>query len=305
MENRSHALIAIAFLIVFGVGAGLVAWWMLAPTTARVPYLLESHASVAGLGPGSPVNYQGVQVGAVRKIRLDPANRRQVDVLVAVDEDFPLPEGTYTTISSQGLIGNKAIELTLGRGNKIIKTSAKSPAHLPLKQGSLAGLMSQATDIVAEIKGTLHAVKKLLSDENRSRISDTLANIQKASARLDRLEKDVQPSVRAMPEVLRDTRLTLVKVRGLLARANRLIASAHGPVRAIGKAASSTGAVVAQFHQVTVPQLDALLEQLQRLSTHLEALTSKLQRTPQSLILGPTPTRPGPGETAAGAGRSG
>lgn len=304
MEDRSHALIAIAFLVLFGVGAALVAWWMLAPATARVPYLLESQASVAGLGPGSPVNYHGVRVGGVRKVALDP-HKRQVEVTIAVDKNFPLPQGTYATISSQGLIGNKAIELTLGTGTETIETSASAPAHLPLREGSLAGLMQQATEIVADVKATLNSVRQLLSAENRQHIAKTLVNIQRASARLAALGKAAEPAVRQMPALLARARATLASTRRLLADADRLVAAAHAPVRAVGRAASSAGAVVAHLDQTTAPQLDALLVRLRALSARLESLAEQLRKAPQSLVLGPPPARPGPGETGNRPGSGG
>jgi len=305
MEDRSHAIIAIVFLALFGVGAGLVAWWMLAPSAARVPYVLESQASVAGLGPGSPVTYHGVRVGGVRKVSLDPKNRHKVDVKIAVDEDFPLPKGTYATVASQGLIGNKSVDLTLGKGSESISTSRKAPAHLELRQGQLAGLMSQAKDIVGEVKTTLKSVQSLLSDQNRQAITQTLASIRTASARLAALEKAAEPTVKQMPQVLADARRTLQSAHKLLRRADGLVAAARAPLRSVGHAASSAGAVMAQVNQTTAPQLDALLVRLRALSAHLEGLTIKLQQTPQSLILGSAPPQPGPGESKSGGGGGG
>lgn len=304
MEDRSHALIAIAFLALFGVGAALVAWWMLTPATARVPYLLESQASVAGLGPGSPVNYHGVRVGGVRKVALD-ARKRQVEVTIAVDKDFPLPKGTYATISSQGLIGNKAIELTLGKSSETIETSPSSPARMELREGSLSGLMAQATDIVAEVKATLHSMQELLSSENRRHFSALLVNIEQASARLAALEKAAEPAVRNLPQVLAQARNALASAQRLLADTDRLVAAAHAPVRAVGRAASSAAAMAAQIDQTTTPQLNALLVRLRALSTRLEALIEQLQKTPQSLILGSAPARPGPGESGNQSGQGG
>lgn len=299
MEDRSHALIAIAFLALFGIGAALVAWWMLAPATSRVPYLLESQASVAGLGPGSPVNYRGVQVGGVRKVALDP-RKRQVDVTIAVNKDFPLPVGTYATISSQGLIGNKAIELQLGESTRTIETSPGAPAHLPLREGSLAGLMNEAAAIVAEVRTTLHSLQQLLSEQNRQELSATLVNIKEASARLVALEKAAQPAVRQMPELLARTRSALASAQQLINAAERLVGASRVPVRALGRAASSAGAAIAGLSQTTAPQLDALLVRLRALSGRLDRLARQLERSPQSLILGPPPPSPGPGERGAG-----
>jgi phospholipid/cholesterol/gamma-HCH transport system substrate-binding protein len=304
MEDRSHALIAIGFLVVFGIGAALVAWWMLSPTMNRVPYLLESQTSVSGLGPGSPVKYKGVRVGAVRNVQLS-ANRRDVEVLIGVDADFPLPDGTYATISSAGLIGSNFVDLTLGNGPGTVQTSVASPAHLPLKQGSLAGLMDQAKTIVGDVEDTLHSVQSLLSGQNRKDISDTLADIREASAQLAELEKAAQPAVAQLPGLITQARTTLAAAKDLLANSNRLVVKAQGSVEAVGEAASSTAALSAQINQQSAPALTALLVRLQALTTQLQSLVAQLQATPQSLILGPAKAQPGPGEAPPPAQQGG
>lgn len=304
MEDRSHALIAIGFLVVFGIGAALVVWWMLAPKMNRVPYLLESQASVSGLGPGSPVSYKGVRVGAVRNVQLSP-DHRDVNVLIGVDADFSLPQGTYATVSSQGLIGSNFVDLTLGKGPGTIHTSVASPARLSLKQGSLAGLMDQAKTIVGDVEATLQSVQSLLSDQNRQDISETLADIRQASAQLAALEKSAQPGVAQLPALISQTRATLATANGLLADSDRLVNRAQGAVAAVGHAASSAAALTAQINQQSAPALTALLVRMRALTTQLQGLVVQLQATPQSLILGPAKVRPGPGETPPPAQQGG
>lgn len=303
MEDRSHALIAVVFLAVFGVGAALVAWWMLSPGVVRVPYLLESHSSVGGLGPGSPVEFKGVNVGKVSLIRLDRKTHRSVEVMIAVDKSFPLPVGTYATISSNGFIGNQFIDLHLGNGKGDINTSAKRPAKLELKPAGLTAIMDQAKDVIGQVKQTLTLAQNLLSKQNRENIAATLADIRKASAQLVALEKAAAPSVRQLPALMANVRDTLATSRKLLANADTLVAKAQKPVAAVGQAASSTAALTAQLNQRSAPQLTALLVRLQSLTTQLDALSAQLRSNPQSLILGPAKAQPGPGESAPSGGQ--
>jgi|GEM_PF-2136104 len=297
MEERAHALIAIVFIAILGIGAGWVAWWMMTPGVTRVPYVLIAEGNVAGLGPGSPVNYHGVQVGAVRKVTLAPKNRRQIEVKIAVDDNFPLPRGSYATIASQGLIGSKAVELNLGKGSGTIETTTQAPAQLTLKSGALAGLMQNAGDIMASLKSTLKSVQAVLSERNRGHIDDTLAHIDRASAQLVALEKAAQPAVRAMPQLIDRIQATLKSAHGVLQQAGKLVADARQPVRRIGRAASAAAGLATQFNQTTAPQLEALMDRLGTLSEHLQVLVETLQRTPQSLLRGPARQHAGPGET--------
>lgn len=305
MEDRSHALIAVVFLAVFGVGAALVAWWMLSPGVVRLPYQLESQASVGGLGPGSPVKFKGVLVGKVDSIRLDQKTHRSVEVMIAVDKNFPLPQGSYATISSNGFIGNEFVDLHLGSGSAVIHTSAKNPARLELKPAGLSELMNQAQGVIGDVHKTLASAQELLSPENRKKISATLSSIQQASAQLVDLERAAQPSVRELPALVVQTKDTLATARRLVANADALVARARVPMAAVGQAASSTAALTAQLNQQSAPQLNALLVRLRALSAQLEALSAQLRQTPQSLILGPAKARPGPGESPPGGNPGG
>lgn len=304
MEDRSHALIAIAFLVVFGIGGALVTLWMMGPSKTLVPYLLQSKQGVGGLGAGSGVSYKGIHIGTVRSIHLDKKDRTYVNVLIAVDKSFPLPRGSYAEIASSGVFGSKYVDLQLGDSKTMIQTSAQHPARLHLKSGGLGSLMKQAQGIIGKVNSTLKSVQSLVSKQNRARVDSTLQNIQQASARLVTLEQAVQPSLKAMPHLIHDAKKTLAAAHRVLDQADKLVASARQPVRRMGSAASAAAGLVTQLNQTTAPQLDALLRRLGTLSGRLQTLVDTLQRTPQSLIKGPARKLAGPGETKGTPQRS-
>lgn len=302
MEDRSHALIAIVFLIVFAVGAVLVVWWMLAPGAVQVPYVLESKISVAGLGAGSPVQFKGVRIGEVKSIHLDHETHRAVEVRIEVDKNFPLVQGSYATVGSNGFLGPNIIDIHPGKGSSRIQTSAAHPAHLPLRQGGMAAMLDQAKTIVTQVKETLGSVRSLLSKHNTEQIADTLDNIRQASAQLVEIERSLKPGTDQLPKLIAETRATIARAQQLVVDADHLAVGARAPLAAVGNAASSTGALMAQLNQAAVPQLNALMERLRVLSERLEALVNELNRSPQSLILGPPKPQPGPGESSGSGG---
>ncbi|MGH8273132.1 MAG: MlaD family protein [Gammaproteobacteria bacterium] len=302
MEDRSHALIAIGFLVVFGIGAILVVWWILSPGTPRVPYVLEAKSSVAGLGQGSAVQFNGVQIGVVKSIRINPRTHRSIRVKIAIDKSFPLPKGSYATAGSSSLVGPTVVDIHLGKGPGDIHTSTKSPAHLRIKQGGLSAMMNEAGEIMRKAKQTLDSIQKIASQKNAKRVTATLKNIKEASAKLVALEKDIAPAAKQTPQLIAETRATMKKAQQLAANANRLVVSARAPLSAVSNAAGSAAALASQLNRETVPRLNATLVQLQALSQRLKALVEELKRSPQSLILGPAKPKPGPGESSGSGG---
>lgn len=296
MENRSHALIAIIFLVVFAAGAVVIVWWMMAPGIVRVPYILEAHTSIGGLGPGAEVQFDGVKIGVVKTIKIDSKTHRSIRVKIAIKKEFPVPQGSYTTAGSTSLVGPAVVTLHLGKSDQTIQTSAEHPAVLKLKQSGISALMDKAQQIVDKAKQTLDAVQKVVSDKNVRRISETLENIREASSKLVKLENAIQPAARQMPGLIADTHATVSEARQLLDHADQLVVSARAPLSAVGSAANSAASLAKQLNQQTAPKLDQTLTQLQLLSQRLQALVEELKRAPQSVITGPPKPQPGPGE---------
>lgn len=299
MEDRSHALIAVIFLVVFGVGAAAISLWMISPGAVRVPYLLESHINVGGLGPGSPVVYKGVTVGKVGYVKLDTSQPRNVLVLIRVNKGFPLSKNSYAVLGSQGLIGNKDIELHLGQPAPPLHSTTKRPARLALRAGELSNLMAEAGHIISSANSTLKAVHSLLSGKNKELIHNALVRINKATKLLVTLETKMGPVVDKTPGLLGEIEATLKRTRDVLNNANSLISKAQPSVREIGRVAGSAAGIGTQLNQQALPQLMALLRHLRILSSQLDQLARQLRHSPQSLIFGPSPRSAGPGEGAS------
>jgi hypothetical protein len=77
-------------------------------------YLAIEDESVAGLNLNAPVKYNGVDVGKVREIRLDPGNPERVNLLFAIERGTPIKEDTVAVLKTQGLTGIAYVELSGG-----------------------------------------------------------------------------------------------------------------------------------------------------------------------------------------------
>jgi phospholipid/cholesterol/gamma-HCH transport system substrate-binding protein len=68
-------------------------------------------SNCGGIRAGSVVSIAGVQVGRVKSIALEGDQAR---VTIVVNNDVKIPADSIAAIKTQGLIGEKFIELTLG-----------------------------------------------------------------------------------------------------------------------------------------------------------------------------------------------
>lgn len=68
-------------------------------------YVIYEQESVSGLDVDSQVEFNGVLVGGVKSITLDPKNPRLVIVLINVKSDTPITRGTRATLTTRGVTG--------------------------------------------------------------------------------------------------------------------------------------------------------------------------------------------------------
>ena len=114
MEPRVNYFLAGIFVLVLGAAmvAGLL--WLSVGTSTRDydKYYVYMTESVAGLNTDAPVKFQGVDVGRVIDIRLDPKNPERVRLVLAIEKGTPIKEDTIAVLGFQGLTGIAHLNLT-------------------------------------------------------------------------------------------------------------------------------------------------------------------------------------------------
>ena len=112
----NYALVG-AFVVVLGAVLIAGVLWLASGGTLQKKYdfyLAIMDESVAGLNPDAPVKYNGVDVGKVREIQLDPGNPERVNLLFAIDRGTPIKVDTVAVLKTQGLTGIAYVELSGG-----------------------------------------------------------------------------------------------------------------------------------------------------------------------------------------------
>ncbi|HET7221884.1 MAG TPA: MlaD family protein, partial [Rhodanobacteraceae bacterium] len=118
MENRAHAIIAVAFLLVFSAGAILVYYWLADRQDEPLAYEIVTTQSVGGLAEQSDVRFKGLLVGHIAKLGFDPDDRSRVVMRLQLKRDTYVTQATYAVVAMQGLTGGSVLELKLGNGSR-------------------------------------------------------------------------------------------------------------------------------------------------------------------------------------------
>ncbi len=304
MESRAHALVAIIFLAVLGVGVAVVGLWMHHRHPPGIVYDVISPYSVSGLTLQAAVRFKGVRVGEVTAIGLDPANPRMIRVQVMINKAAPITRATFAELAPQGVTGLSYLSLSdHGTDFTPLLSRPGKPAEIPMHPSFFEVLSRNGESLVNRSNKLAERLNLLLNDENRARFAQTLVQVDQATSRLVDMETALLPTLKALPAMVAATRSTLVASRTLILHLDALTEAAQGPLANAAEAAKSLrGLSVAgeraanTLNYDTLPRVNRLTRSLMTSSSALQDLSRSLQRSPQSLLYGHRGPPPGPGE---------
>lgn len=162
------------------------------PTT----YFYAQYQRVDGIVPTTPVMINGYQVGHVNEIIFDYTKEAPITLQITVDNKLHVPVGTVAEVYDTGLMGDKAIQLRLGRSNTLMQ------AGDTLQTAVQGGLMVAVTEALVEpIKAMMPQLDSTLKTLNHSlsqeRIDAIVADAQASLANVKKLTATLNQSVPA------------------------------------------------------------------------------------------------------------
>lgn len=179
METKAnYVLIGLFALSVVAAAFGFVFWFHnIGGTAKRSTYLVRFDGSAAGLQAGSAVLFNGIRMGEVMKIFINPDDPHQVIATIGVDQRAPIRTDTAVGLDFQGLTGVASIALTGG--------SKDAPLFAPTFGGEPPMLIADASgtqDVTRAARDVLRRIDDLLVEGGS--LNNTFKNIEMFSASL-------------------------------------------------------------------------------------------------------------------------
>jgi phospholipid/cholesterol/gamma-HCH transport system substrate-binding protein len=304
LENRAYAVAAITFLIILAAGTVLIYYWFSGQVTEPRIYKIITNQSVGGLEIQTPVMFKGLIVGHVREIQFAPEDPTKVRILLSVQEDAYVTHATYAEVAQSGIIGTPHLDLKLGEGSaEPLMTREQDPARIPMRESLLDNVTESVEQVLKHISQVASSLNKLLDEENRRHLSETIGQIDNATRRLVSIEKAMMRALESLPELIKQGQQTLEASQQALAEGQVLAADAREPIQKLGEVGVSVRALSGSSRKLiraltrnTLPRIDALTTRLSRAARQVEQLARMLEGRGQSVIFGGREPSPGPGE---------
>jgi phospholipid/cholesterol/gamma-HCH transport system substrate-binding protein len=305
METRAHYVAVGAFVLAAIIAAFGVVIWLgrVEFSEAHKPYYIFFKGSVAGLSRGSSVQYNGIPVGRVIDVRVDPDNISQIQVTVEIDTNLvTIKSDARAFLDTNLLSGVSTVQIRGGTQEAAVlrpKPGHRYPIITP-GRSELEEVKASLPELTGELKTAAANLNALLDAKNRQAVADSLQNIRTMTAALADHSQD-------LGAILGNANDSLVGVKTLVGHvdqsyagqgglkdqlsqdlkdydrvADNLISASHQLQLAIAE--NRPG--LRNFTEETLPGIDDLVSDTRQLAGNLNRLADQLQRDPTRLLFG-------------------
>ncbi|CAN5258210.1 MlaD family protein [soil metagenome] len=253
---------------------------------------------VNGLSEGGEVHFNGIRVGEVTDLNLDPNKGDQVIARVRLDATTPVRVTSRAQLEPQGITGLNYVQITAGtEGSALLKTQYPENV-VPVIQSQpspIAELLSGSGTVLAQTVDALNRINRVLSDDNIRSFSSTLNNVESLSNELearkgmfDQLEQALTKANEAVAEYQQlgadARRLINTDGREAIANINKATADAQLAIASANRSVTSLERPLGDFATTGLPQLTQTIEELNEATSSLQDLIDDVRSSPRDFI---------------------
>lgn len=201
MESRAgHALIGLFTLAITAALFGFVLWFSSGGSERKIEVQIVFRDKVSGLGRGSSVLFNGLNVGEVTGIEIRPDDPRQIYAVVRVDQATPLRADTRARIEAQGFAGVVAVQLLGGDARSPVLTAQPGQALPTISAEPSESILETVRTVAKRADEAMDGLETLIK-QNAGTISATIKSAEDFSDGLGASSDKVDQLMRGVGSV--------------------------------------------------------------------------------------------------------
>lgn len=313
METRAHhVLIGLFTVLVVGAALAFALWLGKSDADRQFEvYDIVFQEAVSGLSKGGTVEFNGIKIGDVVSLRLDPEDAHRVIARVRVDSAAPVRSDTRARLVPAGITGLSMIRLTSGDDPNSTKLSADNNGdgdgvpRIIAVPSPFSQLLADGEDVVTNVNELMVQARALFSPDNVAAIGRTFDNLEQTTAALAAQREDVGAALKQITLASAAASTALAEATRVLGTANRLVEtqgtqtldSARDAMVAFERAMGSVDRLLADNRGQLDAGMRGLAEvgpavaELRTTLASLRAITRQLEDRPADYLLGLEPTK--------------
>ena len=300
MERDAHyAAVGMATVAIVAALAVFVIWLARFQFAEEYDlYDIVFYGPVRGLQEGGEVHFNGIRVGEVSDLNLDPNQPDQVIARVRLEGDTPIRVSSRAQLEPQGITGLNYIQITAGEAESALLKAQYDDDVVPVIQSQpspIAELLQGGGTVLAEAVDALNRINRVLSDDNIRSFSTSLNNIEEITTELEarrgmlrELEEALAGANRAIAEyeALGAEARQLVQGDGARAIASieRAAAQAEEAMSTLNETTEGLQGPVSDFATNGLPRFANAIQSLEEAADSLDRLVDDVRASPRDFI---------------------
>jgi len=273
METKANYVAVGAFVLACLLGTVVALLWLAGAQYSEEYAYYQTYftGSVTGLGTGTAVRYNGIEMGRVSKLKFDPDNPKRVIAILQIDPNLKLHTDSIASIGSEGITGGAYVEIDGGTTSKpfLRRTSSEPYPVIKSRPSTLQQLAESAPRLIAKLNTVADQMSALLDRQNRENFDKILSNLRDTTDTVNKHSADIDATLHNLSQASRSLDGDLDQMHVVLGHVDNVAQSANGILNG-----------------GTVAQLDQLVTQSRELVTSLRRLSNDLERQPTRLLYG-------------------
>ncbi|MEQ8404368.1 MAG: MlaD family protein [Oceanicaulis sp.] len=310
METKAHHALVGFFVAFLVAGGAIFVLWLSSVSFDREfrEYDVVFEGPVRGLRNASEVRFNGIQVGEVTDLGLNPDNPGEVIARIRVDAATPVKVDSVAQLEPQGLTGLSYIQLSSGSPDaaRLESRLGDRAPRIYARAAQIETLVEGGETLLESAQLTFARVGRLLSDENLESATNTLNNIETLTGRLaedDQLLADLRQAVNSLNQAALDISDAAQGIEQFGATAETFLIGEVGPMVndvssasiEVDRAARETYDALVdirpaldEFTEDGLGQLTAAARDLRSLVAALERIALELEQDPAGFVSQPS-----------------
>lgn len=298
METRANFVLIGAFTLLVTLGLLGFGLWAAKFSSDRnwQQYQVVFSEAVTGLSVGSPVQYNGIAVGSITDLALDPDDPRKVIAQLRLNASTPVKTDTQAKLAISSLTGPPIIQLTGGspQAARLVDSTTEAIPRIAAAPSALQNISDTANRIVERMD-------QILSDANVASITATLQHLETISGGMASRDEGTQALLLSARDAARKLETTLDTTNAAIGRLDQNLVQQLPPIldkldatltkldAAAGNAEGILGenrAAINSFANDGLGQLGPTLTELRGLIGDLRQVTERVEHSPAGYLMG-------------------
>ncbi|HEY5711361.1 MAG TPA: MlaD family protein [Allosphingosinicella sp.] len=303
MERQANYALVGALSVAILIGALVFIVWLAQFSFNQTydEYRINFRGPVSGLSQGGEVQFNGIKVGEITHIALDPHDANLVITDIQVQAGTPVRVDSVATTAAQGITGVRFVQISPGTPRRPLLREASRDRRPVIQagRGRMEGLVQDVSAMMRDGAQALTRINLLLSENNIRTVSQAVgdvgattaelrnnramfANINATFERLSRAATDLERTAAATRRTMGgDGRGTLGEVSTAAVDLRRAIADLRVLITRVDGSAT-------QISNTTLPEMTAALGSIREAADALDGLTSDLRQDARHTLTRPS-----------------